>query len=64
MKNIKVLFCFEMITVIGVCTKGYMTWDWPLYGSIGLGVFAVALLYYFHFKYEKAKEKSDRNKDI
>lgn len=37
MKNIKVLFCFEMLTVLMVCIRGYVRWRWPLYMSIGVG---------------------------
>ncbi|ENQ3107828.1 hypothetical protein ACEOWJ_003929 [Bacillus cereus] len=57
MKNIKVLFCFEMLTVLMVCIRGYVRWEWPLYMSIGVGVLAIVLLYYFHYRYGKSEEK-------
>ena len=57
MKNIKVLFCFEMLTVLMVCVRGYVRWEWPLYMSIGVGVLAIVLLYYFHYRYEKSEGK-------
>ncbi|MFI8708454.1 hypothetical protein ACIGHG_15480 [Bacillus sp. NPDC077411] len=57
MKNIKVLFCFEMLTVLMICVRGYVRWEWPLYMSIGVGILAIVLLYYFHYRYEKSKGK-------
>ncbi|MCP1125554.1 hypothetical protein CN326_21775 [Bacillus sp. AFS018417] len=57
MKNVKVLFCFEMLTVLIVCVRGYVRWEWPLYLSIGIGVLAVVLLYYFHYQYRKSEGK-------
>ncbi|WP_242224870.1 hypothetical protein [Bacillus cereus group sp. BfR-BA-01380] len=57
MKNIKVLFCFEMLMVLMVCIKGYIRWEWPLYMSIGVGVLAIVLLYYYHYRYGKGEEK-------
>ncbi|SFD48022.1 hypothetical protein SAMN04488168_1449 [Bacillus sp. 491mf] len=57
MKNIKVLFCFEMLTVFMVCIRGYLRWEWPLYMSIGVGVLAIVLLYYFYYRYGKSEEK-------
>lgn len=57
MKNIKVLFCFEMLTVLIVCVRGYVRWGWPLYLSIGVGALAIVLLYYFHYQYGKSEGK-------
>lgn len=57
MKNIKVLFCFEMFTVLIVCVRGHVRWGWPLYMSIGVGVLAIVLLYYFHYRYGKSEGK-------
>ncbi|MDC2864978.1 hypothetical protein [Bacillus sp. BP-3] len=57
MKNIKVLFCFEMLTVLMICVRGYVRWECPLYMSIGVGILAIVLLYYFHYRYEKSKGK-------
>ncbi|MBJ8028380.1 hypothetical protein [Bacillus cereus group sp. N21] len=48
MKHFRLLFCFELLMVLVVCVRGYVRWEWPLYLSIGVGILAVVLLFYYH----------------
>ncbi|MEN1937637.1 hypothetical protein AAIE21_19085 [Paenibacillus sp. 102] len=56
MKHIRLLFCFELLMVLVACVRGYVRWGWPLYVSIGVGILAVVLLFYYHFRQTKSKE--------
>ncbi|KFN16572.1 hypothetical protein [Bacillus pseudomycoides] len=48
MKHFRLSFCFELLMVLVVCVRGYVRWEWPLYLSIGVGILAVVLLFYYH----------------
>ncbi|MBC6971452.1 hypothetical protein H9I32_03120 [Bacillus sp. Xin] len=57
MKHFRLLFCFELLMVLVVCVRGYVRWGWPLYVSIGVGILAVVLLFYYHARQTRPKEK-------
>lgn len=55
MKHIRLLFCFELLMVLVVCVRGHIRWGWPLYLSIAVGILAVVLLFYYHFRQTRSK---------
>ncbi|CAI8734733.1 MULTISPECIES: hypothetical protein [Bacillus] len=55
MKHFRLLFCFELLMVLVVCVRGYVRWEWPLYLSIGVGILAVVLLFYYHSRQIRSK---------
>jgi len=57
MKHFRLLFCFELLMVLVVCVRGYVRWEWPLYLSIGVGILAVVLLFYYHSRQIRNKRK-------
>ncbi|HEK9103108.1 ATP synthase subunit I [Bacillus pfraonensis] len=57
MKHIRLLFCFELLMVLVVCMRGYVRWGWPIYLSIAVGILAVVLLFYYHARQTRSKEK-------
>ncbi|MDM5190354.1 hypothetical protein QUF99_24325 [Bacillus sp. DX4.1] len=56
MKQIRLLFCFELLMVLVVCVRGHVRWGWPLYLSIAVGILAVVILFYYHSRQTRRKE--------
>lgn len=41
--------------VLVVCVRGHVRWGGPLYLSIAVGILAVVLLFYYHFRQTRSK---------
>ncbi|MEM5659844.1 hypothetical protein AAHB50_31405 [Bacillus toyonensis] len=57
LKNIRLLFCFEILVVAFICIRGYVKTDYPLYVPISIFVLAIGLLSFFEYRKRKVNEK-------
>lgn len=57
LKNIRLIFCIEILIVAFICIRGYVKSDYPLYIPIGIFVLAIGLLSFFEYRIRKVNEK-------
>lgn len=57
LKNIRLLFCIEILIVAFICIRGYVKWNVALYIPISIFVLAIGLLFFFEYRKRKVNEK-------